>query len=232
MRDLSTTLVVLALILVGWYALNRWGLSVYPDDPSAGGEYTVIRWASDPNPARTEQMALFNRLYEDKKVRVILDPSADVQKILTQAAAGSGPDVFDIYSYATFALYASKGVMVELNDYMREAKLNLDDFWLHRRNALAVPVADAPAKADEYERFRHLRRPQQRHRQRHLSQPLALRRGRARTPSAKLGHAALAVEPLDLVGLCPSVSGPSPKRAPMADAMRPLARAGRVSAEG
>lgn len=154
MRDLSTTIAVLALILVGWYALNRWVLSVYPDDPSAGGEYTVIRWASDPNPARTEQMALFNRLYEDKKVRVVLDPSADVQKILTQAAAGSGPDVFDIYSYATFALYASKGVMVELNDYMHEAKLSLDDFWLHRRNALAVPVAGASAEADEYERFR------------------------------------------------------------------------------
>ena len=154
MRDLSTTIAVLALILVSWYALNRWVLSVYPNDPSAGGEYTVIRWASDPNPARTEQMALFNRLYEDKKVRVVLDPSADVQKILTQAAAGSGPDVFDIYSYATFALYASKGVMVELNDYMREAKLSLDDFWLHRRNALAVPVASALAEADEYERFR------------------------------------------------------------------------------
>lgn len=154
MRDLSITVAVLALILGGWFSLNRWGLEVYPDDPSEGGQYTVIRWASDPNPARTEQMALFNRLYEDKKVRVVLDPSADVQKILTQAAAGSGPDVFDVYSYATFALYESKGVMVELNDYMQEAKLSLDDFWLHRRNALAVPISDAPPTGDEYERFR------------------------------------------------------------------------------
>ena len=98
LRDLSITVAVLILILTGWYALNRWLLEVYPEDPSEGGRYTVIRWASDPNPARTEQIALFNRLYEDKKVRVVLDPSADVLKILTQAAAGSGPDVFDIYS--------------------------------------------------------------------------------------------------------------------------------------
>ena len=211
MRDLSTTITVLALILVGWYALNRWGLSVYPDDPSAGGEYTVIRWASDPNPARTEQMALFNRLYEDKKVRVVLDPSADVQKILTQAAAGSGPDVFDIYSYATFALYASKGVMVELNDYMREAKLSLDGFWLHRRNALAVPMADAPAGADEYERFSIYAVPNNVTVSVTFLNRSLYRRGRARAPSAQLDHAALAVEPLDLVGLRPLVSGPHQK---------------------
>jgi len=154
LRDLSITVAALILILTGWYALNRWLLEVYPEDPSEEGRYTVIRWASDPNPARTEQIALFNRLYEDKKVRVVLDPSADVQKILTQAAAGSGPDVFDIYSYATFALYESKGVMVKLNDFMQTAKLSLDDFWLHRRNALAIPIPDAPPSASEYERFR------------------------------------------------------------------------------
>jgi ABC-type glycerol-3-phosphate transport system substrate-binding protein len=154
LRDLALTVAVLTGILLGWFSLNRWILEVYPADPTDGGEYTVIRWASDPNPARTEQMALFNRLYDDKKVRVVLDPSADVQKILTQAAADSGPDVFDIYSYATFALYESKGVMVELNDYMRDARLSLDDFWPHRRNALAVPLADVAATADEYDRFR------------------------------------------------------------------------------
>ena len=154
MRDLTLTLVVLALLLASWFALNRWGLNTYPDDPSEGGEYTVIRWASDPNPARVEQIALFNRLYADKKVRVVLDPSADVQKILTQAAAGSGPDVFDIYSYATFALYQSKGILVELNDYMRQAGLSLDDFWPQRRNALAVLNPQAPPQADEYQRYR------------------------------------------------------------------------------
>ena len=143
MRDLALTVAVLTGILLGWFALNRWILEVYPADPTDGGEYTVIRWASDPNPARTEQRALFNRLYEDKKVRVVLDPSADVQKILTQAAADSGPDVFDIYSYATFALYESKGVMVELNDYMRDARLSLDDFWPHRRLMERLTILDS-----------------------------------------------------------------------------------------
>jgi ABC-type glycerol-3-phosphate transport system substrate-binding protein len=139
MRDLLLTLVVLALLLAGWFALNRWVLQVYPLDPSEGGRYTVIRWASDPNPARTEQIALFNRLYEDRKVRVVLDPSAEVQKILTQAAAGGGPDVFDIYSYSSFALYVSKGILLPIDEYLGLANLGLEDFWPQRRNALALP---------------------------------------------------------------------------------------------
>ncbi|NKB67412.1 MAG: extracellular solute-binding protein [Candidatus Latescibacteria bacterium] len=138
MRDLSLTVAILAALLGGWFALNRWVLDVYPEDPSEDGEYTVIRWASDPNPARVEQIALFNRLFADQKIRVVLDPSADVQKILTQAAAGSGPDVFDIYSYATFSLFVSKGVLADITDYMRQANLDLDDYWAQRRNALAV----------------------------------------------------------------------------------------------
>lgn len=139
MRDLVLTLVVLALLLAGWFALNNWALQVYPPDPGEGGKYKVIRWASDPNPARTEQIALFNRLYEDQKVRVVLDPSADVQKILTQAAAGTGPDVFDIYSYSSFALYVSKGILLPIDEQLRQANLDLDDFWAQRRNALALP---------------------------------------------------------------------------------------------
>ncbi|MBI2505365.1 MAG: extracellular solute-binding protein [Candidatus Latescibacteria bacterium] len=139
MRDLALTLAVLALLLASWFALNYGVLQVYPPDPSEGGKYKVIRWASDPNPARTEQIALFNRLYEDQKVRVVLDPSADVQKILTQAAAGTGPDVFDIYSYSSFALYVSKGVLLPIDEQMRQANLDLDAFWPQRRNALAIP---------------------------------------------------------------------------------------------
>jgi ABC-type glycerol-3-phosphate transport system substrate-binding protein len=149
-RDLALTAAVLAGILLAWFGVNRWVLDVYPDDPTEGGKYTVVRWATDPNPARTEQIALFNRLYEDKKVRVVLDPSADVQKILTQAAAGSGPDVIDIYSYAHFSLYVSKGILVEIGDYMRQAGLGLDNYWLNRRNALAVPKVETPREDSDY----------------------------------------------------------------------------------
>jgi ABC-type glycerol-3-phosphate transport system substrate-binding protein len=154
LRDLAVTLSIIAFVLGLWYGLNRWVLDVYPEDPSEGGRYTVIRWATDPNPARTEQIALFNRLFADKKVRVVLDPSAEVQKILTQAAAGAGPDVFDVYNYATFALYVSKGILLDISPYMREAGLGLEQFWPQRRNALAVAIPGAPPDASDDERYR------------------------------------------------------------------------------
>jgi len=153
MRDLTITVVVLAFLITSWLTLNRWALDVYPPDASEGGRYVVIRWASDPNPARVEQIALFNRLYAEKRVRVVLDPDPGVQKILTQAAAGTGPDVIDIYNYATFLLYVNKGILLEVNNFMREAGLSLNDFWEKRWNALAVERPGVDPHAGEHKRY-------------------------------------------------------------------------------
>ncbi len=153
MRDLTITVAVLAAILVGWFVLNDRVLDIYPKDASEGGKFVVIRWATDPNPARTEQIALFNRMYADKHLRVVLDPNPEIQGVLTQAAAGGGPDVVDIYGLTPFKRYTSVGALLPINEYMREAKLSLHDFWEYRRNCMAIPRPNAPPDAIEYDAY-------------------------------------------------------------------------------
>lgn len=153
MRDLVITIGVLGAILAAWFGLNKEVLKIYPPDPSEGGKYVVLRWATDPNPARTEQIALFNRMYADKRVRLVLDPNPAEQAILTQAAAGAGPDIVDIYGLTPFRRYTEAGVLMRINDLMREAGLSMKDFWEKRRNCMAVERAGALPDADEYERY-------------------------------------------------------------------------------
>jgi len=51
-------------------------------------------WATDPNPARTEQMELFRDEYPEHDI--MIDPdSGGKQKVITQSLAGVGPDFFD-----------------------------------------------------------------------------------------------------------------------------------------
>ena len=57
---------------------------------------TPLVWVSDDNPARRDQIALFNRLYPRYQLR--LDPgNSGMEKVIVQSLGGVGPDLFDCY---------------------------------------------------------------------------------------------------------------------------------------
>ena len=64
-----------------------------------GGKEGVVtlRWVSDPNPLRKEQIARFERANPGIKVNIDLTMGGmALQKILTQVAGGNPPDLFDV----------------------------------------------------------------------------------------------------------------------------------------
>ncbi len=86
-----------------------------------------MRWVVDPNPIRAEQIRLFNVKRPD--VRVINDPDAGPQRILTQLAGGVAPDVFAIYSPQSAALFARKDVLEDLRPWVARHGIDMGMFW-------------------------------------------------------------------------------------------------------
>ena len=92
-----------------------------------GRQQPQLRWVVDPNPIRAEQIKLFNAKYPD--VRVINDPDAGPQRVLTQLAGGVPPDVFAIYSPQSAALFARKDVLEDLRPWVRRYGIDMNMFW-------------------------------------------------------------------------------------------------------
>ena len=81
---------------------------MYPGDASEGGAYDLITYGSDTNPARVEQMAIFDRYHAAEKLKVQLIPGgSDERGLVTTTAAGSAPDVVDFHFGATAREYAT-----------------------------------------------------------------------------------------------------------------------------
>lgn len=81
-----------------------------PADPSK----TPIVWVSDNNPARTEQIAEFNR--EHPQYNLVLDyGNAGLQKLVLQSSSGVGPDVMDFGDDQLEALVQA-GVLWDVTD--------------------------------------------------------------------------------------------------------------------
>ncbi len=97
-------------------------------EPPKDGKIPLV-WCSDDNPARREQIALFNKLYPQYDLR--LDPSnMDSQKIIVQTIAGVGPDLFDSYSTSMVMLYAKSGIAWDVTDELAKDGINVkEDLW-------------------------------------------------------------------------------------------------------
>ena len=50
----------IVVVLVAWYAYNV-SAGFYGDDPTENGKYRLVTYGSDSNPARREQLAIFDR---------------------------------------------------------------------------------------------------------------------------------------------------------------------------
>lgn len=145
----------LVVLIVGWWALNRFVLTVYPPDASQGGTLHVLGWGTDPNPARVEQCNIFNRANRDQGLIVQVVPGGgDTQAIVTRSAAGNAPDCIDVYNPEDLGKYIAKGIARPLNEHLKAAKLDLaTETWpalldnISRPNPAYRPGVDDPIDA-------------------------------------------------------------------------------------
>ena len=96
--------------------------------PEAEGKIPLT-WVSDDNPARREQIDLFNELHPDYRLR--LDPSnTGMQKVIVQCIGGVGPDIFDCYNAFQLSAYVRSGIAWDVTDQLAEAGIDVrEDCW-------------------------------------------------------------------------------------------------------
>lgn len=88
----------------------------------------TLRWVSDPNPLRKEQIARFEKV--NPGIKINFDwASSSLQKVLTQTAAGVPPDLIDCHFPDIFRIFAQKGALLDITDYCKNDKVNLKDIW-------------------------------------------------------------------------------------------------------
>jgi multiple sugar transport system substrate-binding protein len=114
---LGTLMVMVGASMVAW----RW-------QPGAMSDRIELVWCSDDNPARREQIELFNRLYPEYQVR--LDPmNATLEKVIVQSLAGVGPDLFDCYSGFQLAAYVRSGIALDCTDFLESRGIDPSSIW-------------------------------------------------------------------------------------------------------
>ncbi|NOY81564.1 MAG: extracellular solute-binding protein [Kiritimatiellaeota bacterium] len=114
--------VFLCLVLLTFVA---WRLRPAPAPPGK----IPLTWVSDDNPARREQIALFNRLHPDYLLR--LDPgNTGMEKVIVQSLAGVGPDLFDCYDGYQLSAYVRSGIAWDVTDALKKAGIDVTrDVW-------------------------------------------------------------------------------------------------------
>ena len=91
-------------------------------------------WATDDNPARQEQIELFKAWHLQhygEKIDIRTDPSIYMSedKIVVQALAGVGPDLFDYFGHTTLESYVKAGIIVDVTDVARARGFTPEQVW-------------------------------------------------------------------------------------------------------
>lgn len=96
---------------------------------SAPSGKTPIVWTSDDNPLRQDQIQLFNRL--NPALALQLDPANQgMEKVIVQALAGVGPDLFDCRDANQLSAYVKAGIALDLTDDLRSRGIDVPrDTW-------------------------------------------------------------------------------------------------------
>lgn len=99
-------------ICLGMYLV---GLATLERDPDDG--IVRMKWATDPNPARTQQLSRFGDMFPGYLVEVDPGLGGDQSKLIVQAAAGIGPDLIDIYDYQQMIGLVEAGILLDITEY-------------------------------------------------------------------------------------------------------------------
>lgn len=95
--------------------------------PVADGKTSLV-WCTDDNPVRREQYSLFNKI--NKNLVLSLDPKTTMDKIIVQAIAGVGPDLFDCHSIQEFPMCVKSGIAWDVTDELKKAGIDvMKDQW-------------------------------------------------------------------------------------------------------
>lgn len=114
-------------VFLGLYAIALGTLR--PD-----GDDVVLRWATDPNPARDRQSAGFSTAHPG--VRVVSE-TGDPTKLLVQCATGVGPDLMDV-SEAVMQSMVQAGLLLDLTDVAADQGFSASQTFPAIRHALFV----------------------------------------------------------------------------------------------
>jgi multiple sugar transport system permease protein len=120
-------LVVLAIAV----CLLAWRSAVETTQEEYEGK-TVIRWVTDGNPVRADQIAEFERLNPD--VHVVWDYGRrNIEKAMIQISGRRGPDLIDLYDRQQFDQFAAQGAALDITPFIEE-----DNKRVIKRNAELV----------------------------------------------------------------------------------------------
>ena len=90
----------------------------------------TLRWVTDTNPARKEQIAAFEKLNPGIKANWDWSTSqGGYQKVLAQIVGRTPPDLIDVGSPEILKIYAQKGILLELTPYCKKYNIDLSVFW-------------------------------------------------------------------------------------------------------
>ena len=97
-----------------------------------------LRWATDPNPARRVQSALFSKMYPG--LEIVVDPGlgGDQTKLIVQCATGTGPDIVDTYNQYQMWGVVQAGLLLDLTEYGVEMQFSPEYTFATVRDALKV----------------------------------------------------------------------------------------------
>ena len=102
--------------------------------PQGGRDEVVLRWATDPNPARDRQTEDFDQAHPG--IRVVTE-TGDPTKLLVQCATGVGPDVMDI-SESLMNSMVQAGLLLDLTELSEEHGFDVSKTYPAIRQALTV----------------------------------------------------------------------------------------------
>ncbi|MCL5269375.1 MAG: extracellular solute-binding protein [bacterium] len=114
--------------LISFAVLLGFSVVAWVWQPRSDDRRIDLVWTSDDNPARREQVALFNRL--NPRYRLRLDPqNATMEKVIVQSLAGVGPDVFDCYDGFQLMAYVQSGIAWDCDAELRARGIAPTDYW-------------------------------------------------------------------------------------------------------
>lgn len=122
-----------ALLGVALYVTALATLPPVPDDGK-----TRMRWATDANPARTNQLSKFSTMFPDLVVTVDPGLGADQTKLFVQCATGTGPDIIDVYDINQMMALVEAGILLDLTPYVKEYGFGPENTFPAVQDALFV----------------------------------------------------------------------------------------------
>ncbi len=103
--------------------LSGIALAIQPRSTRGDGR-VHLTWVTSDNPAREEQIRLFEKL--NPGIAVSIDPAnSGTDKIIVQSQANVGPDMFDCYDPSQLDAFARSGIAWNVTDAMRASGIDV-----------------------------------------------------------------------------------------------------------